>query len=114
MEKRPYCIILLYSLVVPIFSGIIKVLYRDVCDTKKADTPESFKVGDVRTRHLHKHWSILITILHRCFDGKQGGGDQISLERWMMMFILNQHHERLENPFNWGKYADDVNIKFNS
>ena len=21
------------------------------------------------------------------------------------MLILNQHQERLENPFNWGKYA---------
>ena len=33
----------------------VEVIYRDVCDTSKADTPESFELGKVRTRHLLHH-----------------------------------------------------------
>ena len=83
----------------------VKQLYSDVCDLEKSDTPTEFKLADIRTRHLMVHWDVLACILHRCFDGLQGGADQISQERWIMMFLLNQQDERLENPYNWGKYA---------
>lgn len=67
----------------------VKSLYSDVCDLDKPDTPINFKLADVRTRHLLVHWDVLACILHRCFDGLQGGAYQISQERWMMMFLLN-------------------------
>ena len=77
-----------------LFEGV-KELYSDVCDLEKSDTPTEFKLADIRTRHLLVHWDVLAYILHRCFDGLQGGADQISQERWMMMFLLQQQDKRL-------------------
>ena len=58
----------------------VKELYSDECDLEKSDTPTEFKLADIRTRHLLVHWDVLACILHRCFDGLQGGADQISQE----------------------------------
>ena len=81
------------------------MLYEDASYDLAEYCPDSFIRVEIRTRHLYEHWNVLACLLHHCFDGKKGGIDQISIDRWMMMIILHNQLNAQENLFNWGKYA---------
>ena len=83
----------------------VKELFEAIQLENAKGCPGDFVLKAIRTSHLQKHWSTLALILVRCFDGNKGGVDQISMERWMMMHLLNKKHEGQETHFNWGKYA---------
>ena len=80
----------------------VKELFETIQDPTAKGCPGEFVQKLIRTSHLQNHWKNLALILVCCFDGNKGGVDQISMERWMLMHLLNKKYAGLKRTSTGG------------